>query len=75
MDTTVAAMYRATIDDLHSQLAQQTERADALQAENERLRKALHRIAEWPYDIMGDCVADARREAAEAAREKSDATK
>lgn len=34
-----------------------------LEAENARLREALLRIASWPYNIMGDCVADAREDA------------
>ncbi|HUX03242.1 MAG TPA: hypothetical protein VMY35_19950 [Phycisphaerae bacterium] len=34
--------------------------------EDRRLREALTTISEWPFDIMGDCVADARRLAAEA---------
>ncbi|MFH1569515.1 MAG: hypothetical protein ABIL09_16080 [Gemmatimonadota bacterium] len=28
-----------------------------------RYRAALERIAEWPYDIMHDCVAEAKAEA------------
>ncbi len=32
----------------------------------DRQRDALSRIVEWPYDIMGDCVFDARKDAKEA---------
>jgi hypothetical protein len=39
---------------------------EKLRAENERFRIALEHIKDWPYDIMGDCVYDARKEAAEA---------
>lgn len=28
--------------------------------ENRKLREALALIEEWPFDIMGDCVADAQ---------------
>lgn len=42
-----------------------------LRADNITMRTALNRIAEWPYDIMGDCVAEAKREAAEAAKKGS----
>ncbi len=47
----------------------------ALQAQDEeiaRLRDALIRIAEWPYDIMGDCVAEATAEARAAMEAKHD---
>ena len=37
-----------------------------LRAEVERLKGALRRIADWPYDLMDDCVAEARAEAAHA---------
>lgn len=36
----------------------------------ERLRRALELIAAWPFDIMGDCVADARRVAKAALESK-----
>jgi len=42
--------------------------------EIERLRSALRRIRDWPYDIMGDCVADAQREAGETLKEKTNET-
>lgn len=32
----------------------------ALQAEVERLREALEYVAEWRFNIAGDCVADAQ---------------
>ncbi|MBE3064090.1 MAG: hypothetical protein IMZ69_03620 [Spirochaetes bacterium] len=54
-------------------VAEQRERR--AKVENERLRAALARIAEWPYDIMGDCVAQAKAEAALAAKEKADGNK
>jgi len=41
----------------------------ALKAEVEKLREALKRIRDWPYDIMGDCVYDARKEAEDALKE------
>ena len=53
----------AAIEDGHL-----TTREVVLMEENMQLRKVLERIARWPYDIMGDCVADARREAQEALR-------
>jgi hypothetical protein len=31
------------------------------EAENAKLRKALETIRNWPFDIRGDCVADARK--------------
>jgi nitrogenase subunit NifH len=40
----------------------------AARRELEQARAVLRRIADWPYDIMGDCVAEARKEAAEAAK-------
>jgi hypothetical protein len=40
-----------------------------LRAENEQMRTALRRVAVWPYDIMGDCVAEAKHETAEAAKD------
>jgi DNA-directed RNA polymerase subunit RPC12/RpoP len=36
-------------------------RAAEAEAEAARLRAALTTIAEWPFDIRGDCVADARK--------------
>lgn len=50
------------IDDYFSTIA-------ALKTEVERLREALKRIRDWPYDIMGDCVYDARKEAQAALKE------
>jgi hypothetical protein len=41
-------------------------RLEKAQEEIARLRTVLKRIREWPYDIMGDCVYDARKEAEEA---------
>ncbi len=49
-------------DDLSTKL----ERA---QEEIARLRLGSKRIYEWPYDIMRDCVYDARKEAEEALKE------
>jgi predicted RNase H-like nuclease (RuvC/YqgF family) len=46
-----------------------SKRLEKAQEEIARLRGALERIREWPYDIMGDCVYDARKEAEEALKE------
>ena len=43
-----------------------------LKAKVEKLREALKRIRDWPYDIMGDCVYDARKEAEDALEEAAD---
>jgi hypothetical protein len=44
-------------------------RLEKAQEEIARLRTVLKRIREWPYDIMGDCVYEARKEAEEALKE------
>jgi hypothetical protein len=36
-------------------------RITEFEVENARLSAALRTIAEWPFDIRGDCVADARK--------------
>lgn len=46
------------------------EALSALEIDGERTRKALVIIRNWPFDIMGDCVADARRIAAEGLGDK-----
>jgi hypothetical protein len=46
-----------------------SKRLERAQEEIARLREALKRIYEWPYDIMGDCVYDARKEAEDALKE------
>jgi len=40
-----------------------------LKAKVEKLREALKRIRDWPYDIMNDCVYDAKKEAEDALKE------
>ena len=42
--------------------------ATELEAENARLRAALTTIRDWPFDVRGDCVADARKLAQAALR-------
>ncbi len=54
-------------------LARQTDLAREAEVnlmETERLRAALRRIREWPYDVMGDCVYEARKEAEDALKEE-----
>lgn len=36
-------------------------RTEAAEARAEKLRAALETIRDWPFDVMGDCVADARK--------------
>ena len=50
-------------------MGEKKEEIATLKAEMERLREVLKRIRDWPYDIMGDCVYDARKEAQAALKE------
>ena len=51
------------------QLAQRDERNAALEARALRMERALRTIEAWPFNIMGDCVADARALARKALEE------
>jgi cell division septum initiation protein DivIVA len=39
----------------------------------ERMERALEKIVQWEFDIMGDCVTDARKVARDALKEGKDA--
>ncbi len=57
------------IDALFTVKEDLSKRLEKAYEEIARLRSVLKRIHEWPYDIMGDCVYDARKEAEEALKE------
>ena len=56
-------------EELFRQLAQRDERNAALEARALRMEGALRTIEAWPFDFMGDCVADARALARKALEE------
>lgn len=55
------------------QLARRDERIKELEARALRMERALRTIEAWPFNIMGDCVADARALARKALEEADDA--
>ena len=54
------------------QLADAIERIKELEARALRMERALRTIEAWPFNIMGDCVADARALARKALEEADD---
>ena len=67
IDVTSGRHYQ--LDCLAHQLAQRDERNAALEARALRMERALRTIEAWPFNIMGDCVADARALARKALEE------
>ena len=65
----IGAELRESADCLRRQLAQRDERNAALEARALRMERALRTIEAWPFNIMGDCVADARALARKALEE------
>ena len=57
---------RPAADELYDEIKRDDVLIAKLKTENIRLRKAMETIAAWPFDIKGDCVADARQLAQEA---------
>ena len=60
---------RRQLETARAALAQRDERNAALEARALRMERALRTIEAWPFNIMGDCVADARALARKALEE------